>query len=134
MNRPPPSNDSGFKHSSVPGWHHSGPGRGLAPAPVPAPPKPRRAVQQRQLSSDAHAWLSRLPPRYQPLATARQHPHIINRLSELWPQHQALQAYLQELMLSTRPGRGGFAFEVLTELCDLQTLLGQERTQQRAAH
>lgn len=80
------------------------------------------------MSVEAHAWLAALPPRYQPLATARLHPHIVNRLCELWVTPDALPAYMRELVLSARPRRGGFAFEVLTELADLWALV--EETQQ----
>ena len=64
-----------------------------------------------------------MPPHYQPLATARRHPHIINRLCELWDTPLDLPAHFRELMLSSRPvRRQGFAFEVLTELADLQAM------------
>ncbi len=75
------------------------------------------------LTSDSHDWLSRLPPRYQPLTTARCHPHIINMLAGLWANRISVPPYLQELMLSGRPGREGFSFEVLIELADLQSLM-----------
>ena len=65
-------------------------------------------------------WLARLPPRFQPLATARAHPHIVNRLAELWLASDELTAYFRELLLSRREGRQGFSFGVLTELFDLQ--------------
>ena len=68
-------------------------------------------------------WLARLPPHRQPMATVRRYPHVANRLAELWTQPAALQNYLHELMLSSRPSRRqGFAFEVLGELTDLQAL------------
>jgi hypothetical protein len=85
---------------------------------------PQRAPQEQALTPEAHVWLARLPPRYQPLATARRHPHIVNRLSELWDSPLDLPAHFRELMLSSRPARRqGFAFEVLTELADLQTMI-----------
>lgn len=87
---------------------------------------PQRQPQAQALSVDAHVWLAGLPPRYQPLATARRHPHIVNRLCELWGTPAELPAYMRELVLSTRPvRREGFAFEVLTELADLQTLVDE---------
>lgn len=87
---------------------------------------PPRQPQAQTLSADAHAWLAGLPPRYQPLATARRHPHIVNRLCELWVTPAALPAYMKELVLSSRPARReGFAFEVLTELADLQALVDE---------
>lgn len=89
------------------------------------PPPPRRTTQPVALTDDAHVWLSRLPPRYQPLATARAHPHIVNRLCLMWGNNQEMLDYLNELLISNRPGREGFAFDVMTELSDLQGLLEQ---------
>lgn len=92
----------------------------------PCPDHPQRKPQSQHLTPAAHEWLGKLPPRYQPLATARRHPHIVNRLTELWATPQALPDHLRELMLSSRPNRReGFAFEVLTELADLQTLVDE---------
>jgi len=89
-----------------------------------APTHPQRKSQaMHALTDDAHVWLARLPPRYQPLATARRHPHIVNRLSMMWNTPAELPAFFRELMLSSRPGRDGFAFEVLTELADLQSMM-----------
>jgi hypothetical protein len=120
----PPSDDSIFSHSSVPGWQPTAPddGRGLRAA-ASARSGPTRAPQRRSLTDEAHVWLARLPPRFQPLATARLHPHIVNRLAELWANPERLPTYFSELLLSRREGRQGFAFEVLTELFDLQALL-----------
>jgi hypothetical protein len=85
---------------------------------------PERKPQEQALTPEAHTWLARLPPRYQPLATARRHPHIVNRLCELWDSPLDLPAHFRELMLSSRPARRkGFAFEVLTELADLQSMV-----------
>jgi len=89
-----------------------------------APKHPQRKPQRVDaLTEDAHVWLARLPPRYQPMETARRHPHVINRLSMMWGTPAELPAFFRELMLSSRPGREGFAFEVLTELADLQSMM-----------
>jgi hypothetical protein len=89
-----------------------------------APMHPQRKLQRADaLTDDAHVWLERLPPRYQPLETARRHPHVVNRLSMMWVTPAGLPAFFRELMLSSRPGREGFAFEVLTELADLQSMM-----------
>ena len=100
------------------------------PAEHLAPPSPAghpdRKPQDHHLTPAAHEWLGKLPPRYQPLATARRHPHVVNRLCELWATPGELPGYMRELVLSSRPGpRLGFAFEVLTELADLQTLVDE---------
>ena len=127
MNHPPPPDDAGpTTRNNL--WLTTTPSKFLddpiPPRRVPPTPHPKRKPQAQALTPQAHMWLARLPPRYQPLATARRHPHIINRLCELWDQPDELPAHLGELMLSTRPGRReGFAFEVLTELADLQSML-----------
>ena len=89
--------------------------------------EPVRRPQQQTLTSAAHAWLTHVPPRYQPLATARGFPHVVNRLAELWGEPAALPPYFDELLMSTRPGRRGFPFQVLIELSDLQTWFMEER-------
>jgi len=120
-----PIDDSRFQHSSVPGWQPTIPdaaGAGGAVPPFPAgPQRPARAPQRRSLTDEAHVWLARLPPRFQPFATARRHPHIVNRMAELWGQPHLLSAYFAELLLSGREDRQGFSFDVLTELFDLQS-------------
>lgn len=91
---------------------------------APASPHPKRKPQAAGLTPEARTWLARLPPRYQPLATARRHPHIINHLCEAWEKPAELPGHFRELMLSSRPGRrAGFPFEVLTELADLQSMV-----------
>lgn len=111
--------------STVPAqWAPSQARRTPSPAPAASAGHPQRKPQAQALTPAAHVWLSTLPPRYQPLATARRHPHIVNRLCELWDTPAALPAHLRELLLSSRPARReGFAFEVLTELADLQSLV-----------
>jgi hypothetical protein len=126
MSSTPPDASAG--PSTLPGaWASSRPpARSSPPVQKDAAGHPQRKPQAGTLTPQAHAWLSQLPPRYQPLATARRHPHIINRLCELWAQPAELPIHLRELMLSNRPGRRkGFAFEVLTELADLQSLVGE---------
>ncbi len=91
-----------------------------------------RGPEVRSLTSAAHDWLARLPPRYQPLATARRHPHIVNRLCALWDTPSQRSAYFHELMLVNLKQRAGFSFEVLTELTDLQAML--EPPQRRRRH
>lgn len=131
MSRTPPSDDSRFAPTSVPGWATTlSPSEAAMrpvvrpmPVVVPGPEGRQRQPQRRSLTDTAHVWLARLPPRFQPLCTARSHPHIVNRMAELWPTPERLPAYFNELLLSPREGRRGFAFEVLTELFDLQSLL-----------
>ncbi len=127
MNQPPPPDDRALKsvHSA---WATTTPSKFLddpiPPRRVPPQPHPQRKPQAQALTPKTHVWLARLPPRYQPLATARRHPHLVNRLCELWQTPAQLPAHLSELMLSTRLGqREGFTFEILTELADLQAMV-----------
>jgi hypothetical protein len=94
---------------------------GEKPHPRQAGPYPQRKPQPLSMSPETHAWLGRLPPRFQPMTTARRHPHIVNRLCEVWNQPASMADYLQSLLLSSRPGRTGFSFDVLGELVDLQS-------------
>lgn len=128
MSRTPSPPDSRMAANSTPGWATT-----LSPAeaalhpasglPMTAPIRRAREPQRRSLTDTAHVWLARLPPRFQPLCTARAHPHIVNRMAELWAQPERLPAYFDELLLSSREGRRGFAFDVLTELFDLQAMI-----------
>lgn len=121
-----PSTVPGHWSSSVHSQRDTEPG---AARRAPAP-HPERKPQTPALTTQAHVWLARLRPDRQPMATARRHPHVVNRLAELWSRPDELLPYLHELMLGSRPEeRQGFAFEVLAELADLQALA--EETQQR---
>lgn len=82
----------------------------------------RRTPQERTVVPLALEWMALLPPRYRPLATADAHPHIVNKLAVLWDRPGELDRYFDELLLSNRPGRKGFAFDVLNELTDLRSL------------
>ncbi len=114
--------DAGDAPSTVPpAWLPSAP----RPPFNAVGPQPRRgAAGPQALTPIAHQWIARVPPRYQPLATARRYPHVVNRLAALWDDPREVAAYLQDLLLPSRPGRMGFSFDVLTELSDLQDLVG----------
>jgi len=133
MKSPPRSTHSAFDFlPSQTGWMPTAPSA-LMDGPnglQHRPPPPKRAPQFGGLSGIAEEWLASLPPRYQPMSTAQRHPHVVNRLAALWDQPARLPAYFDELLLSDRPGRAGFSFEVLTELGDLRSLL--ELAMQRA--
>lgn len=72
-------------------------------------------------------WLQSLPVTVRPLITAKRHPHIVNKFSILWGDDEAVHAYFDELLISTRPGRRGFAMEVLDELVELQRAVQEQR-------
>jgi hypothetical protein len=101
---------------------------------LPMPPVVKRAHPTRAaltLTTVAHTWLQMMPPRYQPLATAREFPHIVNRLASLWDRQVELPGYFDELLLSSRQARSGFPFDVLTELSDLRLLVIEEMRPRR---
>jgi hypothetical protein len=72
-------------------------------------------------------WLQSLPVSVRPLITAKRHPHIVNKFAILWGEDEAVDAYFDELLISARPGRRGFATEVLDELVDLQRAVQEQR-------
>jgi hypothetical protein len=72
-------------------------------------------------------WLQSLPVTVRPLITAKRHPHIVNKFSILWGEDEAVDAYFDELLISARPGRRGFAMEVLDELVELQRAVQEQR-------
>lgn len=72
-------------------------------------------------------WLQSLPVTVRPLITAKRHPHIVNKFAILWGMDDAIDAYFDELLISARPGRRGFATEVLDELVDLQRAVQEQR-------
>ena len=72
-------------------------------------------------------WLQSLPVSIRPLITAKRHPHIVNKLAILWGVDEAVHTYFDELLISSRPGRRGFAMEVLDELVELQRAVQEKR-------
>lgn len=78
------------------------------------------------LTRQGATWLQSLPVPIRPLITAKRHAHIINKLCILWGDSYDLARYLGELLVSARPGRRGFAPEVLEELLDLHRALQEQ--------
>ncbi|MEY2873981.1 MAG: hypothetical protein RLZZ373_1352 [Pseudomonadota bacterium] len=72
-------------------------------------------------------WLQSLSVTVRPLITAKRHPHIVNKFAILWGEDEAVNAYFDELLISARPGRRGFAMEVLDELVELQRAVQEQR-------
>lgn len=81
-----------------------------------------------RLSVYGQRWLKSLPVSIRPLITAKRHPHIVNKFSILWGDIDGVNNYFDDLLISSRPGRRGFATPVLDELVELQRAL-QERPQ-----
>lgn len=72
-------------------------------------------------------WLQSLPVSIRPLITAKRHPHIVNKFAILWGVDEAVEAYFDDLLISSRPGRRGFAMEVLDELVELQRAVQEKQ-------
>jgi hypothetical protein len=86
---------------------------------------PQLAVER--LNGYGQRWLQSLPVAVRPLITAKRHPHIVNKFAILWGIDEAMDAYFDELLISSRPGRRGFATEVLDELVELQRAVQEQR-------
>src|SRR5512134_1490131 len=71
MNHTPPEDKGPATTNSL--WVTTTPSKFLddpiPPRRLPPQPYPQRKPQPQALTSKAHVWLARLPPRYQPLAT-----------------------------------------------------------------
>jgi ankyrin repeat protein len=72
------------------------------------------------MNSRFYSALLRHPGRY-PTRLDERHPHILERIAQLWGTSQ-IDQYLQELLLDTRGGRQGFAPEVMSDLMFLHGL------------
>lgn len=95
--------------------------------PTPSPSQKLMSdIFAERLTPEGARWLRKTPVVVRPLITAKRHPHIINRLALLWGSNEDATAYLDSLVISSRPERRGFAMEVLTELCDLQRWLEEK--------
>jgi hypothetical protein len=79
-----------------------------------------------RLNGHGARWLQSLSVTIRPLITAKRHPHIVNKFSIIWGDDEAVSVYFDQLLISARPGRRGFAMEVLDELVELQRAV-QER-------
>jgi hypothetical protein len=80
-----------------------------------------------RLNGYGSRWLQSLSVTVRPLITAKRHPHIVNKFAILWGDDEAVNAYFDELLISARPGRRGFAMEVLDELVELQRAVQEQR-------
>ncbi len=99
----------------------------LRPAEPVTGPGALSVFSQQRLTPEGERWLKLLPVAVRPVITARRHPHIINKFARVWGRPDVVAAYLDELLISNRPDRRGFAMEVLEELSLLQGLLQERR-------
>jgi hypothetical protein len=91
----------------------------------PAPPGPsyhgeRRMQPINQALPATLKWVESLPPEFQPAATLRDYPRIVNALARSWNDREAFSAYLDSLLVDRRGGRRGFPGDVHHELVCLQ--------------
>lgn len=101
---------------AVPGAEGARPLPGLQGFASTLPP----LASNERLSLYGARWLQALPVAVRPVITAKRHPHIVNKFAVLWGDADAVVAYFDDLLISSRPGRRGFAIEVLDELVELQ--------------
>lgn len=101
--------------------------RGVDPSPSGFHGTQPPSLTAERLERDGERWLKSLPVTVRPVITAKRHPHIVNKLAKVWDRPTALTAYMDDLLISQRPGRRGFAMEVLEELMDLQRALQDRR-------
>lgn len=95
--------------------------------PLPENVDPRLLLGKEPLSPTARGWMQELPFKTRPGLTAQRHPHVINRLALVWNDAPRLAEQFQELLLSSRIDRKGFALEVLEELLTLQAFSKEPR-------
>ena len=64
-------------------------------------------------------FLEGLPARIRPTQLALRHPHIVNRLADIWSSVGVTERYFDSLLLSDRHDRQGFSVAVFEELHNL---------------
>ena len=85
--------------------------------PAPAPPIHLRHAQPvLVLMPRTATWLAEIPPRFRPVALAKQFARIANAVCATWFDPPARGRYLEELIAGGRPNRKGFPPAVLREL------------------
>jgi len=76
-------------------------------------------TEETDLLDRTFKWLATLPPELRPIVTGQRHPHVVNRLGDLWPNCECTRLYFQSLLIDRRERRG-FPPEVRKELEALQ--------------
>lgn len=116
--------------TSLPGLSangYSSPASGVRPGHSDFQHSVPQSLTAERLNVYGARWLQSLPVTVRPLITAKRHPHIVNKFAILWGEDEAVNAYFDELLISSRPGRRGFATEVLDELVELQRAVQEQR-------
>jgi hypothetical protein len=76
---------------------------------------PREALER-----DAASLVNSLPPQLSLEETARNFPHVINRLAMCWNNARDLQKAVDDLLIDDRLKREGFPLKVLVELTEVR--------------
>ena len=88
---------------------HGAPDQTAAAKPIPASEVPSRPVRVREsLSADAQALLRRLSPELAMTATARDFPHVMNRIAIVFGDATAFEQVMWGLLIDDRPIARGF--------------------------
>ncbi len=88
--------------------------------PGTAPDTPARAARRELLTDSAARLLKALPFDAGMPCTARDYPHVLNRISEVWSDVRAFSKLMNGLLIDDRPDREGFPAAVILELDELQ--------------
>lgn len=90
-------------------------------------------AQDQELSAAAFKWLAALPKAVRPIELGRRFPRIVNRLAVMWAYPDAVDAYLQELLIDQRGTRQGFPPVIAKELAELRAHFDSEVMRTAAA-
>ena len=94
-----------FATADLPGRHQS-----------PAQDAPARRPPREPLSGAATSLLKALPADAAIPGTARDFPHVLNRIAEVWSDARAFGRLIDGLLIDDRPNRDGFPASVILEL------------------
>lgn len=83
-------------------------------------------AQDKELSDAAFKWLASLPKAVRPIELGRCFPRIVNRFAMMWAYPDAVDAYLQELLIDQRGTRRGFPPLIAKELAELRAYFDSE--------
>jgi hypothetical protein len=84
--------------------------------PVAPPIHLRRSQPVLVLLPRTVSWLAEIPPKFRPVALAKQFARIANNICATWFDPPARGEYLEQLLVGDRPNRKGFPPDVLREL------------------
>ncbi len=80
------------------------------------------AIDELKLKPTTIAWLRILPQYALPVETASAFPRVLNRIADVWTDHDELAAVWEGLFNDGRKTRRGFPVKVRTELETLRAL------------